>query len=259
MIRLAALLALSAFGAAKGLVTVVDAATGEAVAGLTASDFGVTENRVARRVETAETADGPLDVLLLIDASTVHAGLKPAATSIVEQMGGEDRIALAAFDETVKLVRDFTADKTEVLRDIDQASAASDPRLLDGIGAALALPFPGRASRKAIVVITAGIEGLNRNSVQDVVRLARRHRVSVYTVFVHGSTRGMFETIARQTGGAAFLLRDHKPESGARIVNALRGAYLLRISGAAAPGEQLRVNVKGREKTFVSALPLESR
>ncbi len=258
MIRLAALLALSAHGAAKVLVTVVDAATGESVTGLTAADFGVMENRVVRRVESAVAADGSLDVLLLVDASLVGDMNKPVAAAVIGQMDGRERVALATLGEKANRVLDFTASKEDLHRELDKVAPAGDTRLLDGICAALEIPFPDRSARRALVVLTAGIEGLNRNTVQDVIQRARRNRTPIYPVFVHGSSRGMFETIAKQTGGAAFFLRDHKTGAGARVLRAVRGAYWLQLTGTTPRVDRLRIHVKGREKMFVSALPLES-
>lgn len=258
MIRFAVLLALSAHGAAKVLVTVVDAATGEAVIGLTASDFGAIENRVVKRVESVAVADGPLDLLLLIDASLAGDITKPAATAIIGQMNRSERMALATLGDKANRLLDFTASQEDLRHALEMASSEGDPRLLDGICAALEIPFPNARARRALVVLTAGIEGLNRNTVQDVIRLARKNRVSIYPVFVHGSSRGMFETIAKQTGGAAFSLRDHKAVTGARVLQAVRGAYWLQLAGSTPSGERLRIHVKGREKTFVSALPLGS-
>ena len=258
MIRLAVLLALSAHGAAKVLVTVVDQASGEAITGLTASDFGAMDNRVVKRVVSSDVADGLLDLVLLVDASLAGDVNKPVAAAIIGQMNGSERMALAALGDKSNRSFDFTTSKEDLRRNLEMAAADGDPRLLDGICAALEVPFPNHSARKALVVLTTGIEGLNRNTVTDVIRLARKHGVSIYPVFVHGSSRGMFETIAKQTGGAAFSLRDHKAGTGTRVLQAVRGAYWLRLAGSTPSGDRLRIHVKRREKTFVSALPFDS-
>src|SRR3712207_9409155 len=49
--------------------SVVDRASGRGMAGLTASDFHVYEDNVEQRVEHFESAEGPFDLLLLLDLS----------------------------------------------------------------------------------------------------------------------------------------------------------------------------------------------
>ncbi len=54
------------------------------------------------------------------------------------------------------------------------------------------------------MLVTAGFEGPGRVSEREVARLARKNGVSIYPVYATGVERGMFENLARQTGGACF-------------------------------------------------------
>ena len=80
-------------------------------------------------------------------------------------------------------------------------------------------------------------------------------------MYATGRERGLFEHLARRTGGACFNLRDMRKEAraeiGARIFEAVRGHYTLTVPGNLALGEKLRVDIAKPGKWFTSALPLE--
>ena len=123
-----------------------------------------------------------------------------------------------------------------------------DPRLWDSVFAALDTGFPTGGYRKVVVLLTAGIEGPNRTTESAVIQSAREKGIALYPVYLHGSGRWSFPGVARQTGGAAFWLREVR--SAAAIVAAIRNPYLLTLQGGVG-----QIKVKGREKTFVSSLP----
>ena len=83
----------------------------------------------------------------------------------------------------------------------------------------------------------------------------------MFPVYLSGSEKSLFESLARQTGGASFNLRDMKKADpaapGRRIFDVLRGHYTLTLEGNLSLGEQVRVEVKRPVKLLVSALPLE--
>jgi len=85
--------------------------------------------------------------------------------------------------------------------------------------------------------------------------------VSIYPVYVLGNEKWMMETLARETGGAVFNLRNLKrngnQQPGPAICEVLRSNYTLTVSGNLSLGEKVKVEVRRPEKLFVSALPLD--
>jgi hypothetical protein len=75
------------------LVTVVAEATGK-VAGLTAKDFVVKEDRATREVLAAEPATEPLFIMLLVDTTQPRMGVPPSPQDL--------RRGLTSFVETIK-------------------------------------------------------------------------------------------------------------------------------------------------------------
>jgi hypothetical protein len=133
--------------------------------------------------------------------------------------------------------------------------------VLDALYAAIDGGFQGASFRRVVLLLTAGVEGPSRVSEREVIRLARRNGASIYPVYMVGMERSMFESLARQTGGACFNLRDMQKTltgpPGERIFEALRSHYTLTLSGNLSLSDKLKVEVARPVKLLVSALPLE--
>jgi hypothetical protein len=261
-ILLIVLLAACAGQAATRLeVSVVDPKTGKVVTGLAAGDFSVLDDRTPRKVEAAEFAVTPIDVMLLLDTSLVGEMVQPVADTLIAQLGEKEQMAIVSYHSSADLIQDFTSSKMLLKRAVAGVKYGNMPQVLDAIYAAVDGGFDHATMRRVVLVLTTGYEGYSRVDQRQVLRLARRNGVSVSTVYVSGAERSMFESLARQTGGACFNLRDLRKISneppGKPIFDVLRSRYMLTISGNLSIGEKLKVEVKRPGKLFVSALVVE--
>lgn len=230
--------------AVRVLVTVLDPQSGLPVPGLVAEDF-----LAPSAVVSVAPAEDPLAVLLVLDNSAAGDGLRRTAGELITRLGAGDMVALAPFRGGATA---FTGDRAVVTGSLGGVSFGGDPRMWDSLLTALETGFPAGGYRKVLVLLTAGIEGPNRASESAVVQAAREKGVAVYPVYLHGSGRWSFPGMAKQTGGAAFWLREVR--SVEAIVAAIRNPYVLTLQGGAGA-----IKVKGREKTFVSSLPLANK
>jgi VWFA-related protein len=250
-----------AHGAMRVLVTVVEQKTGKPVENLSARDFSFFEDKLPRRVESAEYSIKPIDVMLLVDTSLVGAMVQPVAGSLISEMQDKEQMAIVSFDSSAEMIQDFTSSKEALHAGLSRVKYGNTPRVLDALFAAMESGFDHATFRRVIFLVTTGFEGGGRVSEREVVRLARRKSVSIYPVYATGNARGLFENLARQTGGASFNLRElsrtglKKP--AARIYEVARGNYTLTLTGNLGLGEKLKVEVNRPEKLLVSALPLD--
>ncbi len=258
MVRLAAC---AGQAATRLEVSVVDPKTGKVVTGLAAGDFSVLDDRTPRKVEAAEFAVTPIDVMLLLDTSLVGEMVQPVADTLIAQLGEKEQMAIVSYHSSADLIQDFTSSKMLLKRAVAGVKYGNMPQVLDAIYAAIDGGFDQATMRRVVLVLTTGYEGASRVDQRQVLRLARRNGVSVSTVYVSGAERSMFEALARQTGGACFNLRDLRKISneppGKPIFDVLRSRYTLTISGNLSIGEKLKVEVKRPGKLFVSALVVE--
>ncbi len=256
--------AAAAPGATRALVTVVDSKTGAPVTGLKAEDFAVWDDKTPRRVDAVEFGREPLDIMLLLDTSLVGEAVQSVAASLVSQLEPKEQMAVVSYHSSADLIQDFTSSQQLILRAISGVKYGNEPHVLDALYAAIEGGFQNNPFRRVILLLTSGMEGYSRTNERDVTRLARRNQISIYPGYVSGGERQLFESLARNTGGASFNLPamsraggrgDAKPE--ARVFEALRTRYILTLDGNLGLGEKLRVELKRKGSFQVSALPLE--
>ncbi|HLJ48611.1 MAG TPA: VWA domain-containing protein [Bryobacteraceae bacterium] len=247
--------------ATKLIVTVTEQKTGRAITDLKAADFTVLDDKTPRTVESAETAGGALDIMLLIDTSMVGAMVQPLAADLIGQLQPKEQMAVVSFHSSADLIQDFTSSKQLLNAAVQSVKYGNSPRVLDALYAALDGGFQSSDFRRVALVLTTGFEAPGNMEEKDVVRLARKNGVSIFPVYAVGSARSLFERLARYSGGAIFNVSDMKKagvqKPGATIFEAMRQHYVLTISGNQDPGEKLKITVNRPDKLNVSALITE--
>ncbi len=151
-------------------VAVVDRASGRGMTGLAASDFHVYEDNVEQRVEHFESAEGPFDLLLLLDLSgstaRVTDTIRAAARRFVDVTRPRDRVAVVAFAGDSQLVSPLTADRERLRAAIDRmARPEGDTRVYDAVGYALEYMSrsPDPARRRAVILLSDGLDSTMPN------------------------------------------------------------------------------------------------
>jgi VWFA-related protein len=216
---------------------------GRVVRGLDKRDFRVYEDQVLQDI-VVFSADGsePLSLAFLLDVSGSMRDrgklrqAKEAIRFLVERLRPEDRFALARFaDEQVAWVTDFTRDRELLHRRLAAQEAHGRTALVDALAATPHLVQDRIASRKAIVLITDGVDNFSRTPVTQAVELARRVNVPVFTIAFLGVSqswlpRGAVEqrleavqAISRVTGGRVFAV--HGEEEFRRALDRLQTEF----------------------------------
>ncbi len=127
-------------------VSVVDS-KGDPATGLTAADFRVKEDGVAREVLKAAPATEPLTIALIIDDSQVSGPaiqmIREGAENFVTALAGKAEISLQTFGDRPKIEVEYTNDQK---------------KLLDGVHHLFARPGSGAYLMDAIVEASRGLE-----------------------------------------------------------------------------------------------------
>jgi len=136
---------------------------GEAVTTLSSNDFVVYEDGVRRPIVSFEPTDAPFSLVLLLDmsGSTVNfrQQIQSAALRFLDALAPEDRVAVVQFNgKGVKSLINFTSDLRRVAYAITLAGGAGTTPLYDGLKYSIKELAREGKRRKAIVVLTDGID-----------------------------------------------------------------------------------------------------
>jgi len=206
-------------------------------------DLLVFEDGVQQQVCLFTRDHLPISLLILIDGSaSMEVNLvttRGAAIRLVRTLGTGDEVGVAVFNRHFRLVQDFTSDLTAAEEAIAQIEADGETSLYNAIYLSLkdlaALPKDAELRRRAIVVLTDGEDTTSLLRDEDVLELARRAGVAVYTIGLRDARRPeispvpvfFLTALARETGGRAYFPASLAALEGTydRIAGELRTLY----------------------------------
>ena len=163
-------------------VGVVDK-TGNSVTTLSRNDFVVYEDGVRRPILTFEPTEAPFSLVLMLDmsGSTVNfrQQIQGAALRFLDALTPEDRVAVVEFNgKGVKSLLGFSTDRRKIAYAITLATGAGETPLYEALKFSLKeLAHEGKR-RKAIVVLTDGLDTEVRNKDRAIVAKASDAEVS---------------------------------------------------------------------------------
>jgi VWFA-related protein len=144
---------------------------GRAITSLSKNDFSIYEDGVKQSILYFEPTSAPYSLVLMIDTSgsTVNfrQQLKQAAWRFLDALAPEDRVEVLQFNAKVKTLAAFTTDRKKAAFAIELAEGAGETHFYEALRQALKdLDHEARAGqrRKAIVVLTDGLDTMMRNS-----------------------------------------------------------------------------------------------
>jgi Ca-activated chloride channel family protein len=167
---------------------------------------------------------------------------KEAIRFLVGNLRLSDSYSLICFaDDQVAWVTDFTSDRERFLARLDVQEGYGQTALFDAVAAAPALVDDKIKGRKAIILITDGIDNFSRLDSTQAVELARRVNVPIYTIGflsvpermlpqeTEASGLGNLRLFSAETGGRLFAVHDpvELKEAMTFLDNELRFQYLI--------------------------------
>jgi VWFA-related protein len=166
---------------------------GRAVTSLSRNDFTVYEDGVKQQILHFEPTDAPFSLVLLLDTSgstiNFRQQFKSAAWRFLDALSPEDRIAVVQFNAKVKGLSGFSTDRKKTAYAIEIADGGGETHFYDALKYALnELDKEGKQRRKAIVVMTDGLDTLQRNLDRPVLARAQTDAEAIAAIDAKASS-----------------------------------------------------------------------
>ncbi|MGE0131714.1 MAG: VWA domain-containing protein [Blastocatellales bacterium] len=160
---------------------------GRFVTGLTRSEFTLREEGSPQKVEDFSSTEAPFSVALLIDTSRSTQNqlgkIRKAALSFIKQLLPNDRVMIVSFDEKVRFISDFTNNQAELERAIKSLKTSYLTSLYDAIHLTINEKMNRVQGRKAIVVLTDGVDTASKQATyESVIDLTASAGIISYTI-----------------------------------------------------------------------------
>jgi Ca-activated chloride channel homolog len=270
-----------AFRAAADLVlipvTVLDR-NGKTVRGLEARNFTILDDQQPQRIVSFENDDAPCSVGLVLDSSGsmryMLSDAKEIARAFFATANPDDEFQLLAVSSQPQTISGFTTDVPALEKSMESRPSGGMTALIDTVYLAFDRMRKASRPRRALLIISDGIDNYSRYSQRALMRAAVEADVQVYTILVNDGSAGSsdpvplrpalirkpgeealerqapagLEALSAKTGGIFFHATGQVQAKHAaiRIGQAIRGEYVIGYQAPQAhpAGKWHRVRVK---------------
>ena len=205
------------------------------VTGLQKDDFKLYVDGIQRPIEFfRHDLNAPVSVGILVDTSgSMEPKIPQARAAIAEfinQLNDRDDVFLFAFANRAYLLQPFTTNHRMVLDRLKLLKAYGQTALFDTIIDGLVMVQHGRWDKKALLVVTDGMDNESQAELPQVIAYARRMGVLVYSIGIGNANAAPFSlaigplsfgsppedqvdvatlrTLSNETGARTFLLKE---------------------------------------------------
>jgi Ca-activated chloride channel family protein len=239
---------------------------GATVNGLDRANFTVFEDKAPQAIVAFSAEDAPASVGLIFDTSgSMRDKLnvaKAALRAFVDNANSADEAFLFTVSTRPDISSAFTSDLGSLAESAHLLRAGGDTALIDTIYAGLQRMRCASNPRRALLILSDGMDNHSRKSKGELMRLAMEADVQIYAIRIDSRVRtkkaieqqeeqrglALLQDLAENTGGLHFTLSDWEDAGSvvAKAVLSMRNQYLLAYYPAQSvqPGKWRRIRVK---------------
>lgn len=146
---------------------------GRPIMDLQQSRFKVFEDGVEQQILRFEPTDTPFSVVIMLDMSgstlSFRQLIRMSASRFVDALSPNDRVAVIEFYDKVNLRNDFTTNRNVIFNSINVANGRGKTYLYKALDLALDRLQKEKGRRKAIIVLTDGVDSIARDKDREVL------------------------------------------------------------------------------------------
>ena len=232
-------------------VTLMDR-RGALVTDMTQQHFSVLQDNAPQPIVSFSREDVPCTLAIVLDTSESMAHqlslAKQATSEILANMEPEDEVLLAGVSDVPQIKAPLTGDAASVRGILPFLKPGGNTALIDGIYLALAQLRSAHNARKALLIVSDGMDNNSGHSKSALMRMAVEADVQIYTVSIGTPSRtakpmglreereglAFLSDLSAQTGGLNYSVEF--PNQVGRVAHelgcALRDQYIIGYTAA---------------------------
>jgi VWFA-related protein len=186
---------------------------GEIVTGLSRDAFAVFENGQRQTIAIFRADDVPVSLGLVIDNSgsmrSKRQKVEAAALAFARASNPQDETFVVNFADTPRIDVPFTSDPVRLEAGIARLDSIGGTAMRDALaGAERYLDQHGTRDRRALVIVTDGIDNASDTPLDEIRAYAQQRDIVIYAIGLLGETtahgaRHALDDLTRSTGGVA--------------------------------------------------------
>ncbi|HKD82943.1 MAG TPA: VWA domain-containing protein [Candidatus Angelobacter sp.] len=190
------------------------------VTNLDRDNFVVYEDGQPQNITSFIRKDIPVSIGIVVDNSgsmrTKRAALTKAVLNLIQASNPQDEVFVVNFNDDPYLDQDFT-NKVDLLHEaMDRVDSRGGTALYDAvIASADHLAKGAKREKKALLVVTDGVDNESRESLESAIRAVQSDSgPTIYAIGILGDEPGVkrakraLQSLSDQTGGVAFFPKD---------------------------------------------------
>ena len=209
---------------------------GNFIPGLQKEHFRVLEDGVPQEIVRMETSEASMTVAMVIEFSDLYWEFLydtfQAAYGFVNSLRPEDWVAVMIYDMRPQILLDFTRNKSAAYGALNQMQypTFSETNLFDAV-ADIITRMEDVAGKKAIVLISSGVDTFSRTRYDKVLDLTKASDTPIYAISTGQAARLWYENRGYMSSSTniGFLQADNQLRSFARFSGGR--AYFPRFEG----------------------------
>lgn len=141
---------------------------GRYIPNLRKEDFRLWEEGVEQDVAFFSAVDKPFSLVLMIDTSGSTRfrvdEIQDAAITFVNQLRPDDQVMVVSFDDDVRILAEFTGDRSRLRNAIRRTQSGNGTKLYDALDLVINQRLNRVSGRKAVVLFTDGVDTTSRHA-----------------------------------------------------------------------------------------------